>query len=106
MSRSCSNLIKTQVSSLTLQAHLLYAGLKLGGRVKNEWGARQGGESPIQTLCIGLCGKMSDHVHLVSFQLHAGTMKMVPFYRFAVCLHLVLLRVKLLLKTDKGNTSA
>lgn len=48
---------------------------------------------------------MSDHVHLVSFQLHAGTMKMVPFYRFAVCLHLVLLRVKLLLKADKGKTS-
>lgn len=32
-------------------------------------------QSHTQTLLIGSCGKMSDHMYLVSFQLHAATMK-------------------------------
>lgn len=73
---------------------------------KANWGLDREGscQSFSHTFCIWLCEKLSD-VHLVSFKLHAGTVKMVSFlYTDLGSLRLLLLSLGSV-KTDKGQTS-
>ena len=55
--------------------------IKAGGKGKANGGLDRevSCQSHTQTLLIGSCGKMSDRMYLVSFQLHAATMKWCLF---------------------------